>query len=449
MVCGFNKTTVLTDNGQLYVWGVSNTEQIGHYGPCLRPVRLLVVGDTRFVMISSGFKHYAALAEDGTVWTWGKGRYGVLGHCDGADRSTPTRLNKNAFGGSEAVMVACGWNHTMVVTVDGRLWTFGRGREGQVGHGNTDHVLVPRNVCAFDEVKIAMVAGGRYHSIAATAEGDVFTWGWGQYGELGHNEEDEFDEKLSPAMLDRALFRGSRVLFVAAGENNSAVVTEEGLLFVWGYGLYGQLGLGDNENKMIPMCMGKEAFNGTRVLMVSCSTYRSLAVTEEGGLWSWGRGSEGSLGHNDELDRLIPTRVDPQYFDGAKIVTAAAGSHVLTAVTEDGALYSWGKARDPFRYRYAGLGHSDTLMPTRVDPEYMQGARVGRCHRLLPQHALAFAMGLHSRLGTGVDTGLGSSLVSILDDSLVEIVVGLCRGCPAGVSVELDGVMRLMGGCLK
>ena len=70
-------------------------------------------------------------------------------------------------------------------------------------------------------------------------------------------------------------------------------------------------------------------------------------------------------------------------------------------------------------------------------------------HRLLPQHALAFAMGLHSRLGTGVDTGLGSSLVSILDDSLVEIVVGLCRGCPAGVSVELDGVMRLMGGCLK
>ena len=52
VVCGFNKTTVLTDNGQLYVWGVSNTEQIGHYGPCLRPVRLLVVGDTRFVMIS-------------------------------------------------------------------------------------------------------------------------------------------------------------------------------------------------------------------------------------------------------------------------------------------------------------------------------------------------------------------------------------------------------------
>jgi hypothetical protein len=81
-----------------------------------------------------------------------------------------------AFGGSAAVMVACGWNHSMVVTADGRLWTFGRGREGQVGRGNKPKILVPRIVwyCSFNEVKIVMVAGGRYHSIATTADGDVY-----------------------------------------------------------------------------------------------------------------------------------------------------------------------------------------------------------------------------------------------------------------------------------
>ena len=242
------------------------------------------------------------------------------------------------------------------------------------------------------------------------------------------------------------------MLFVAAGEYNSAAVTEEGSLFTWGYGAYGQLGLGDDKNKLIPTCVPNESFNGARVHMVSCSTYRSLAVTEPGSLWSWGCRTFSLLGHKNEFDKLIPTLVDPLHFNSAKIVTASAGSYVSTAVTEDGEIYSWGKARDfRYPYHYTGLGHTDIqdkLVPTRVDAKYMQGARVGRWHGLRPEHALAFAMGLHSRLG-GTDKDKECSLVSILDDNLVKMVVDFCRDCTGGGYVKLQGVLRLIGGCFK
>jgi alpha-tubulin suppressor-like RCC1 family protein len=147
------------------------------------------------------------------------------------------------------------------------------------------------------------------------------------------------------------------------------------------------------------------AFGGSRVGMAACGDLITLAVTEAGALWSCGKGAYGALGHGDNVDRLIPTCVDAQDFDGAKIVTAAAGSYVSTAVTEDGALYTWGTAQNPIDFYDAdtpiALGHTDMenkIVSTRVAPHHMQGARVGRCHSLPPQHAFAFAMGMHSRL---------------------------------------------------
>ena len=72
-------------------------------------------------MVATLENHVAAISEDGDVWTWGKGTNGVLGHGDEADRSIPTRLGKDAFGESAAVMVACSVHHTMVVTEKGEL----------------------------------------------------------------------------------------------------------------------------------------------------------------------------------------------------------------------------------------------------------------------------------------------------------------------------------------
>ena len=89
-------------------------------------------------------------------------QYGTLCHGNEQARSTPTRLDKEAFGGLVAVMVACGSFHTMVETADGRLWTFGWRDNGQLGHGDTEHKLVPTLVLVLrvGRAKIVMVAAG-------------------------------------------------------------------------------------------------------------------------------------------------------------------------------------------------------------------------------------------------------------------------------------------------
>jgi|AntRauMFilla1563_2_1112583.scaffolds.fasta_scaffold06617_3 alpha-tubulin suppressor-like RCC1 family protein len=94
--------------------------------------------------------------------------------------------------------------------------------------------------------------------------------------------------------------------------------------------------------------------------------------------------------------RLLPTRIRAQHFDNAKIISAAGGvSHSAAVPTEEGTPYTWGHA--------SGLRDADKeakWVRTCIAPNRLQGARVGRCHYLLPIHALVFAMGTHSQLGS-------------------------------------------------
>jgi hypothetical protein len=159
-------------------------------------------------------------------------------------------------------------------------------------------------------------------------------------------------------------------------------------------------------------------------------------VTEAVALWSCGNGEYGALGHNDNIDRLIPTRVDPRHFDGVKIITASGGYFVSMSVTEEGVLYTWGtpRWREPGSSLPSptGLGHASVevkLVPTHIVTHHIQGARVGRCHSLPPQDALAFAESSKDP----------SSLVSMLDDNLVQLVVDRCRSWPEGRAGGMEG----------
>ena len=471
VACGRSHTAVVTEHGQLWACGAGDKGALSLTALEHQPVPAFVGGLEMFgapiVMIAAGEHHSAALAADGAVWTWGEGDFCALGHGDRVTRPTPTQLGKEAFGESAAVMVACGEEHTLVVTEDGELWTCGQSYA--LGHGDYADRLVPTRVGAgrFGGAKIAMVAAGSLHSIAVTTQGAVWTFGFGASRALGHNDE---EDRMVPAQIDGKVFGGSPVVMVAAGTHCSVAVTAEGVLFSWGKGEYGQLGLGNTDNRLTPTRVGgREVFGGSPVRMAVCCVYHTLAVTEEGGLWSWGFSVLGALGHSNTIQRLIPTRVGPQHFDGAKIVTAAAGNFHSTAVTEHGALYTWGKA--DFEGAPTGLGHADMqdkLVPTRIAARHMEGARVGRYQTLLPQHALAFAMGTHTRLGsaqTAAPAG-GSSLrrskrlqVKAADDDdnkgcayltmpddLLQRVVESSTSRPEGGAGRQEGVVQLMGG---
>jgi len=162
-----------------------------------------------------------------------------------------------------------------------------------------------------------------------------------------------------------------------------------------------------------------------------------MAVTKDGALWTFGKGQEGALGHNDRENRLVPTRVEAQHFGNANVVSVAGAVYHSAAVTEDGTLFTWGIGAES-----KGLGHPSGMpmwIPTRMDPGLMLGARIGPCHKLQPMLAMAFAMGTHSRLG-------GACVYVTISGELVQQVIEACAVWPEGRTGELDGMVRMLGG---
>ena len=137
------------------------------------------------------------------------------------------------------------------------------------------------------------------------------------------------------------------------------------------------------------------------------------------------------------------------------------------------ALFTWGAGQD-YEYRLTGLGHGDvteSLRPTLVAPDSMDGARIGRCRELAREHALAFAMVTHPRLGraqaqaqagpqvggarrsqrlqdkaAAAGGGGDECVFGGLADHLVEMVVKACREWPEGAAGKEEGVVRVLGG---
>jgi alpha-tubulin suppressor-like RCC1 family protein len=389
MACGYYHTVVITDDGELWTCGAGTHGQLGHADRAhqLAPKRVAATRGARLLTAAAGPRDTLVVAADGALWTWGGGNEGQLGHGDMPKwRLVPTRLGPEAFGGIPVVCASAGDDHTIALTADGRVWAWGSGREAQQGSNSRKSACEPVAIApaSFGRAPVAMVAAGDDHSLALTAEGDVYSWGRGAWGRLGHGDELDC---LSPTMLTRTALANSPAVCVAAGKFHSAAVTSDGSVWLWGWGEWGQLGAGDTHNRPTPARLKPEvAFGDSRVMTVSCGAFHSLAATEEGAAYTWGRGThQGGVGvggdlptnfrsastHTSKLTkmskdlhkicRLTPARIPQAAFSHAKVLVVAAGLLHSAAVTVEGTLYTWGAggcdSNDP--PTPTGLGQGD------------------------------------------------------------------------------------------
>ena len=254
--------------------------------------------------------------------------------------------------------VAAGFAHTVVVAEDGTLLTWGAGRRGQLGK-------------TIANATIAMVAAGACHTGIVTESGDLLMCGAGDNGRLGLGDE---NDRGTPTLVIRALFDGDAVLMVACGAYHTAALTVGGVVYTFGRGDSGQLGHGnDEEDQLAPRRVPAAAFSGQRVVMVAVGNAYTVALSEAGHVYTWGRGGYGQLGHNDEEDQRVPRQVEPGWFGGEKVVFVAAGRAHTVAVTARGWLYTWGRGA------CGQLGHGGTgnrLVPTVVGAGAFGGSAV-------------------------------------------------------------------------
>jgi alpha-tubulin suppressor-like RCC1 family protein len=108
------------------------------------------------------------------VFTWGRGEDGQLGLGDTSDQDEPTYVD--ALRGVGVRQIACGSGHTVVLSTEGEVFTWGRGDDGRLGHGDNGWKYVPRITQALAGQVVVQVTCGSYHTAAVTGNGDLYTW---------------------------------------------------------------------------------------------------------------------------------------------------------------------------------------------------------------------------------------------------------------------------------
>eukprot|EP00501_MAST-03F_sp_TOSAG23-6_P002659 GSMAST32.ASY1.ANO1.2805.1 assembled CDS len=222
---------------------------------------------------------------------------------------------------------------SMALSLKGRVFSWGEGYSGQLGHGDSLSEQQPKEIVALRGKQVVQIAASEHFSMALTAKGEVYTWGSAVFGALGY---DSCNEQHIPRIVE-ALCK-QNIVQIAAGFRHSMALTSDGVLFSWGDGFDGRLGHGYVQNTDVPVVI--ESLRNENIIQISAGIAHSMALTGDGTLYTWGDGEKGNLGHGDFEFQFVPKKVNLNYLKN--IVQISAGSSHSFAVAADGIVYSWG-----------------------------------------------------------------------------------------------------------
>uniref|UniRef100_A0A8C7KKT8 RCC1-like domain-containing protein n=1 Tax=Oncorhynchus kisutch TaxID=8019 RepID=A0A8C7KKT8_ONCKI len=202
------------------------------------------------VSVACGQDHSVAVCASGQVYSWGAGGEGQLGIAPTTVSKVPRPVPIPSPLPITVIQVACGNSHSLALTKGGQVFSWGLNSHGQLGLGKGVPLQpIPALVRSLIGVPVTQVAAGGTHTLALTLPGLVYCCGANRAGQLGLNRVDEkgrFNICSVPAL------RVLGVSFISCGEAHSAVLTKGGQVFTFGEGSRGQLGHNASANELLP-----------------------------------------------------------------------------------------------------------------------------------------------------------------------------------------------------
>lgn len=276
----------------------------------------------------------------GTLWAWGaNGTHGYLGLDDqtDTDRAVPTQVGTDVTW----QQVYCGVFHTLAIKANRTLWTWGYGGHGQLGHGENADKFAPYQLGSDTWTS---ASGGYYHSLGVKTDGTLWAWGRNATGELGTGLTDGVS-KNTPQAIGTGL--GKTWVQVSCGGYHSLALASDGTIWAWGQNWFsadkwGHLGQGDAPTEGTPLHQYApvQVGSATDWRVVYGGYISSAAIKTNGTLWTWGGNHRDILGRS--TDPINSDSTPGQVGSATTWLCAPMHSDHVIATQTDGTLWVWG-----------------------------------------------------------------------------------------------------------
>lgn len=253
----------------------------------------LVPGLTGIIAVSAGYFYSLALKQDGTVWAWGLNDHGQLGDSTYVDKSSPVRIE--AITGVMAI-AAC-HSHSVALKADGTVWAWGSNTYGELGLPLSDTSKnYPVKVNGLTGVKA--IAAGSNSTFAIKDDGTLWALGGNGGGHLGTGTLEPYN--TSPVQVS-----GLSDVTAISACGHCLALKSDGTVWAWGTNTHGQLGDGSFTKRITPVQVS--GLSDVKTILSGESSH-SVAITNDGKIWTWGWNNYGQLGDPSSVsDRNTPS----------------------------------------------------------------------------------------------------------------------------------------------
>lgn len=369
---GWNHILARSDKGTLYSWGSNEYNALGLGASITQsiiakptPVLMDSVTKQAFKYISAGATSSMAVASDGTVYTWGEAGVSLNPKDEGSNTTQTSIPMKLGRLNQTVIKTANGFLFDLILTRDGQVYGRGRNECNQISSKH-QQIITSFQLIALPERIIDIVAGTNY-ALAISKSGKLYAWGNNDKGQLGMEQLIVYKPTQVP--ID------DQVASVATFSTHTFVTSQNSDIYAMGENRYGQLNNGTQTNTKTPVKIrplsrriakpvhitdDKVLPAAKKLVSLSSGYSMSIAIDEDGKVYTWGSSFLGCLG-NGKIDNVArPSQIDFPH----KAIQADSNSGVIAILLENGDVYMGGTN---VNYRLGDGSQLDRWKPIKIE----------------------------------------------------------------------------------